>query len=74
MKNVDRNGKLIKGGIRVEFNMLGLPVKQGTIWYDPKWYGWHFVTEDGDIHACVVDWEPGKRIFKRIFKYYEVIE
>lgn len=70
MKNVDRNGKPIKSGVRVEFDGLGLPVELGIIKYDPKLYGWHFVADDGNIHAAVVEWRPGKRVFK----YYRVVE
>lgn len=70
LKNVDRNGKPLKQGMRVEFDGLGLPIEQGVIKYFPKWYGWTFVADDGNIHAAVVEWWPGKRVFK----YYRRIE
>lgn len=70
LKNVDRNGNPIKSGARVEFDGLGLPVERGVIKYDRRLYGWHFVADDGNIHAAVVEWRPGKRIFK----YYRRIE
>lgn len=69
LENVDRDGKPIKSGCRVEFDGLGLPVEHGKMQYAPHYHGWLFLADDGNIHMPIIDWQPRKRIFK----YYRVV-
>jgi len=72
MKNIDRNGKRIKSGMKAIFNGTDIMgetwLEHGTMRYDRSYNAYMFIADDGQAHVAIFDWQPGKRIFK----YYEV--